>query len=469
MGRVCYHPCQTACNRGQLDEAVGINSVERFLGDEALRRGWQLPTPAADTGKRVLVIGAGPSGLAAAYHLRRFGHAVVICDAGAEAGGMMRTGIPTYRLPRDVLDAEIERMLGLGIELRTGTEIDDLAAAMDGFDAVFLAVGAQLSQRTYIPAGQSAKILDALDVLEAAAEGERPMLGRQVVVYGGGNTAMDAARTARRLGADEALVVYRRTQAQMPANEIELREAVAEGVQMRWLSTISQVEAGRLQIETMELDADGVPQPTGRYQELDADCVILALGQKVDATVVSGLPQVEFSDGVVQVDDQMMTGMAGVFAGGDMVPAQRSVTVAIGHGKHAAYNIDAYLRGTRFEGPLSPDSDLAPAEFSLLNTWYYTDAPRTVRPRLDAVRRVSDFSEVVGGLDVDTALYEARRCLSCGNCFGCDNCFGVCPDNAVLKIDGAHGYAINLDYCKGCGICVAECPCGAIQMEPEVT
>lgn len=465
MGRVCYHPCQTACNRAQLDEAVGINSVERFLGDEAIKQGWALPHPAPSTGRRVLVVGAGPTGLSAAYQLRRLGHAVEIHEAGAQAGGMMRHGIPTFRLPRDVLDIEIARLLELGIDLKLNTPVSDLHGAVGEFDAVFLAIGAQLSHRTYIPAGQSARILDALEVLGRAADGERPHLGRTVVVYGGGNTAMDAARTARRLGADDALIVYRRTRERMPANDIEVDEAGAEGVRMRWLSTIKHVDGGRLQVERMRLDDAGVPQPTGEIEEIAGDTVVLALGQDVDYSMVDTLPGVQIVNGVIQVNEHMMTGFPGVFAGGDMVPATRSVTVGIGHGKVAARNIAAWMDSA----PASSDPGRTSAEFDHLNPWYYSDAPHAVRPRLDAVRRVSDFEEVVGGLDSGTALYEARRCLSCGNCFGCDNCYGVCPDNAVLKIDGAHGYAIDYDYCKGCGLCAAECPCGAIAMEPEIT
>jgi NADPH-dependent glutamate synthase beta subunit-like oxidoreductase len=465
MGRVCYHPCETACNRAQLDKAVGINSVERFLGDEAIRQGWRLPEPAANTGKRVLVVGAGPSGLSAAYQLRLLGHAVEIRDAGAQPGGMMRYGIPTFRLPRDVLDLEIGRLLALGIQLRLNTRVTDLRAELADCDAVFLAVGAQLAHRAYIPAGQSARILEALDLLGQTAGGERPQLGRRVIVYGGGNTAMDAARTARRLGADEALVVYRRTRERMPANDIEVEDAIAEGVRMRWLSTIKHVDGGRLSVERMELDETGFPQPTGEVEELDADTVVLALGEDVDHSLVDTLPDLEIVDGVVRVDARMMTGHPGVFAGGDMVPATRSVTVGIGHGKAAARNIDAWLRG----GPAPVEPAREAATFERLNTWYYSDAPHAVRPRLEAARRMSEFTEVVGGLDPETALYEARRCLSCGNCFGCDNCYGVCPDNAVLKIDGAHGYAIDYDYCKGCGLCAVECPCGAIEMQPETT
>jgi len=467
MGRVCYHPCETACNRGQLDSAVGINSVERFLGDEAIRSGWTLPEPPPLNGVRVLVVGSGPAGLSAAYQLRRLGYAVVIHEAADQAGGMMRLGIPTFRLPRDILDVEIARLLELGIELKLQSKVSDVHATMreGGFSAAFLAIGAQLSHRAYVPAGQSARILSALSVLGDVNSGERPMLGRRVIVYGGGNTAMDAARTARRLGADEALVVYRRTRDRMPANDVEVAEAIDEGVQMRWLSTITQVDGSRVQVERMMLDADGVPQPTGEVEDITADCVLLALGQDVDRSLVDTLPGALLVDGVLQTDDSMMTGAPGVFAGGDAAAGQRSVTAGVGTGKAAARNIHAWLQGTA--AAETPPGDVA--TFDRLNTWYYSDAPHAVRPRLDAARRVSDFAEVVGGLDSESALYEARRCLSCGNCFGCDNCYGVCPDNAVIKIDGAHGYAIDYDYCKGCGICVAECPCGAIEMEPEVT
>jgi NADPH-dependent glutamate synthase beta subunit-like oxidoreductase len=465
MGRVCYHPCETACNRAQVDTAVGINSVERFLGDEAIRRGWQLPGPGAPTGKRVLVVGAGPSGLAAAYHLRRLGHEVEIHEAGSQAGGMMRFGIPTFRLPRDILDIEIARLLKIGITLTVGSRVADLAATMHSgrFDAAYLAIGAQLSHRAYIPAGQAARILDALSVLGEVAQGNRPQLGRSVIVYGGGNTAMDAARTARRLGAEEAIVVYRRTKAQMPANEVELQEALDEGVRIKWLRTITQVSGGSLMLEKMKLDDNGVPEPTGEFEQLAGDAVVLALGQDVDRSLLDTVPGLTIDDGVVQVDDTMMTGCEGVFAGGDAAPSTRSVTAGIGQGRAVARHIDEWLR----HAVTRPTDNRIPVPVDALNPWYYSEAPHAVRPRLEAARRTADFSEVVGGLNADTALYEARRCMSCGNCFGCDNCLGVCPDNAVVTIEGAHGYAFDYDYCKGCGLCAEECPCGAIVMQPE--
>lgn len=472
MGRVCYHPCQTACNRAQLDQPVGINSVERFLGDVALQERWPLPMDAVDSGKRVLVVGAGPSGLSAAYHLRRFGHTVVIHDAGPRPGGMMRFGIPSYRLPRDILDAEIQRILDAGVDLHLDSAVTDVVAAKEagGFDAVFVAVGAQLGKRAYVPAGESARILDAVSLLRQMEGEERPHLGRRVVVYGGGNTAMDAARTARRLGAEEAIVVYRRTRDRMPAHDVEVEEALEEGVLIRWLSTIKNFDAGSMTVEKMELDESGFPQPTGEFEDLDADSLVLALGQDSDLGLLENAAGIEISHGVVQVDERMMTGADGIFAGGDMVPSERTVTVAVGHGKQAARNIDGWLRGIPFQHAPRPPL----ATFDRLNTWYYTDAPKTMRPTLDAARRVATFDEVKAGLDEDTAVYESRRCLSCGNCFGCDNCFGVCPDNAVLKLprgsgEGDHGrdYSFDLDYCKGCGICVNECPSGAIVMIPE--
>lgn len=462
MGRVCYHPCQTACNRGQVDEAVGINAIERFLGDKAIEQGWNVSVDAAPSGKHVLVVGAGPSGLSAAYHLRRLGHEVTVKDAGPMAGGMMRFGIPKYRLPREVLDAEIKRIEDLGVRFEFNSKVENVDDVADDFDAVFLAVGAHIGRHADIPAGGSAKVMDAVQLL-ADMEGEdKPMLGRRVVIYGGGNTAIDAARTAKRLGAEEAVIVYRRNRDRMPAHDSEVTEAEEEGIMMRWLSTIKHIDGGKLTVEKMELDENGFPQPTGEFEELGADSVVMALGQESDLGLVERARDIEIDKGVVQVDGQMMTGRRGVFAGGDMVPSERTVTVAIGHGKKAARYIDAFLHGTEYhKPPITGD-----ATYDRLTNWYYADAPHRVRAKIESARRSSTFDEVVQGLDQDSALFEARRCMSCGNCFGCDNCFGVCPDNAIKKIKPGE-YEFKYDYCKGCGICVEECPCGSIMMVPE--
>jgi 2-oxoacid:acceptor oxidoreductase delta subunit (pyruvate/2-ketoisovalerate family) len=465
-GRVCYHPCETACNRGQLDEPVSIHAVERFLGDYAIEQGWQVEAGVA-TGKRVLVVGAGPSGLSAAYHLARLGHAVTIIEAGPKPGGMMRFGIPQYRLPRNVLDAEIARIVAMGVSIHLNEKVDNLETIIKegGFDAVFLAIGAHLSKRVDIPGRDAGRMIDALGFLKGMDGRTVPKIGRRVVVYGGGDTAIDAARTAKRLGAEETILIYRRDRGHMPAHDFEVEEALEEGVLTRWLHTLRQVNNTTLTVEEMTLDEQGRPQPTGRMETLEADTVILAVGQEVDTGFLENVPGLDISsDGVIQVDASMMTGRAGVFAGGDMVPAERTVTVATGHGKKAARHIDAYLRGSEYRKPL-PNTV---ATYDRLNTWYYTDADKSRQPYLDLARRRASFEEVVGGLDKDTALLEARRCLSCGNCFECDTCYGVCPDNAIIKLGPGQRYEVNYDYCKGCGVCAEECPCGAIDMVKEV-
>ena len=456
-GRVCYHPCESVCNRANLDSAVSIHSVERFLGDLAIERQWAFDPPAVRSGRRVLIIGAGPSGLSAAYHLARLGHEVEVRDAGDVPGGMMRYGIPSYRMPRDVLDAEIGRIAAMGVRFTCGHRVEDLDAERreGGFDAAFVAVGAHLSKRVDIPAKDAGPIVDAVSFLRSVASGERPVIGRRVAVYGGGNTAMDAARVARRLGANDALIVYRRTREQMPAHEMEAEEAEREGVQINWLRTITAFDGPELTIEAMELDENGFPQPTGRFETLAADTVILALGQESDTAFLRQVPGVEIArDGVVQVSPAMMTGCPGVFAGGDMVPAERTVTVGVGHGKKAARNIDAWLRET---APVSAAKhDLV--SFDMLNLWYFGDAARREQPEAPPEQRTADFTEVLGGLSEQEATYEARRCLSCGNCCECDGCLGACPEDAVIKLGVGYRYEFDYDKCTGCRACLRAVP-----------
>ncbi|MCC8987318.1 MAG: NAD(P)-binding protein [Candidatus Contendobacter sp.] len=464
-GRVCYHPCETACNRGKLDSSVSIHAVERFLGDLALQENWQFEVSAPSSGKRVLVVGAGPSGLSAAYHLARLGHEVEIYEAGPMAGGMMHFGIPSYRLPRDVLDAEIKRIETMGVKIVLNHRVDDLLAEkrQGDFDAIFVAVGAHISKRTDIPSRDAGKMFDAISFLKDVESGSAPKLGRRVAIYGGGNTAMDAARVAKRLGY-EPLIIYRRDRAHMPAHDFEATEALEEGVKIHWLRTIKNIEETKFTVEVMEVDEKGRPRPTGQFETLEADALIMALGQDVDTSFMQKVPGVQFkADGVVIVNDQMMTGSPGLFAGGDMVPSDRTVTIGVGHGKKAARNIDAWLRGEAYVKP--PRHDLA--TFDKLHVWYYTDAAQRPQGHLDIKGRQSSFEEVVGGLTQKEALYEAKRCLSCGNCYECDGCFGACPEDAVIKLGPGKRYRYDYDLCTGCAVCFEQCPCHAIEMIPE--
>ena len=465
MGRVCYHTCEGKCNRGFLDETVGINSVERFLGDYALEHNLAFKKPVHETGKRVLIVGAGPAGLSAAYHLRRFGHTVHIVEMGHEPGGMMRYGIPIYRLPRDILDGEIKRITDMGVTIECDHRIEDILAEkkQGKYDAVLLGIGASTSTNVDIPAGDTTRILNALKVLGDIAEKGDIEIGRRVAVYGGGNTAVDVARSLRRLGA-EPVIVYRRNRDKMPANEEEMDAAIEEGIQVNWLSTISQASKGSLKIEKMALDDKGRPQPTGEFEEMPADAVVLAIGQNVEHDAIDKLEGLKTEwDAVVVDKNDMMTSLDGIFAAGDMVPGNRTVTDAIGMGKHAARGINGWFKGQKYIR-MEKHAD---AKFEDMHPWYYTDAPRTVRPQLELARRTNTFDEVQHGLTEENAIFEARRCLSCGNCFECDNCYGVCPDNAVIKLGPGKGYEFNYDFCKGCGVCAQECPCGHIDMVPE--
>lgn len=464
-GRVCYHPCESACNRAELDSAVSIHAVERALGDMALAEGWTPTVDASASGKRVLVVGGGPSGLSCAYHLARLGHAVEIREAGPLAGGMMHFGIPAYRLPRDILAGEIARLERMGVAITLNHKVEDLLSEMrdGGFDAAFVAVGAHLGKKTEIPARDAGKMLDAVQFLKSVELGEAPKLGRRVAIYGGGNTAMDAARVAVRLG-HEPLIIYRRDREHMPAHAFEADEALDEGVQIHWLRTIKSIDATQMTVEEMELGDDGRPRGTGRFETLEADDLILALGQDTDTGFLRAVPDIAFKeDGTVVVDPTMMTGHAGIFAGGDMVPSERTVTIAVGHGKKAARHIDGYLLGQRYVKSPSPDL----ASFDKLHLWFYTEAARRMQGQLEMGERRAGFGEVVQGLTETEASYEAQRCLSCGNCFECDGCYGACPEDAVIKLGPGKRYRYDYDRCTGCAVCFEQCPSHAITMVPE--
>lgn len=464
-GRVCYHPCESDCNRSHIDSTVSIHAIERFLGDMARDQNWRPHLTRPPSGKRVLVVGAGPSGLSGAFHLTRLGHHVEIHEAGPLPGGMMHFGIPAYRLPRDVLNDEVRRIEDMGVKIVLDHKVDAVLAEKEAgnFDAVFIAVGAHLAKKVDIPARDAGQILDAVSFLRDVETGNVPRLGRRVAVYGGGNTAMDAARTAKRLGVDEALIIYRRDQEHMPAHDFEAEEALAEGVKINWLRTIKEIDASAFKVEVMQIE-DGRPVGTGRFEMLEADSLILALGQNTDTGFLRQVPGVAFEDdGTVVVGPDMMTGAEGIFAGGDMVPSERTVTVAVGHGKKAARYIDGWLRAE----PYMSVKKNPVVGFERLHVWYQTHAPQREETHLAPQQATAGFDEIVSGLSEDEVHYEAQRCLSCGNCFECDGCYAACPEDAIVKLGPGKRYRYNYNACTGCAVCFEQCPCHAIEMVVE--
>jgi NADPH-dependent glutamate synthase beta subunit-like oxidoreductase len=383
---------------------------------------------------------------------------------------MMHFGIPAYRLPRADLMKEIRRIEAMGVKIVLDRSVDDVAAVKlaGDFDAVFVAIGTQLAKRIDIPARDASRVLTAIGLLHDTDAGTPPKLGRRVAIVGAGNTAMDAARTAKRLGVDEAVIVFISDRAHMEAHAFEAEEAVSEGIKIKWLSSVRDIAEGRIQVELMALDAQGTPQPTGQFETLEADAVVLAVGQQADSGFLRKLSGVEFKpDGTVLVAPDMMTGAPGVFAGGDLVPGDRTVTTAVGHGRKAAGHIDAWLaREVRPVLP-APVATRKGVSFAMLNLPIYSDASPSMPRELPVEQRVRGFEEIFAGVDEAEALHEARRCLSCGNCFECDNCYAACPQEAIAKRGPTLGYEIDMGVCTGCAVCVDQCPCHAMEMIPE--
>lgn len=481
MGRVCYHTCEGGCNRREHDEAVAIHEVERFIGDYGLERGLQVQPGPALSQKEVGIVGAGPAGLSAAYHLRRLGYRVVVYEAQELLGGLLRHGIPSYRLPKGIVEGEIGRLYGLGIAFQTGVRIgvdvpwEELERR---HGELFIAIGAHQETDPSIPGTKREGVFRGLSFLEAVNLGRGPAVGKVTVVVGGGNSALDCARAARRLGA-EVTVVYRRTEAEMPAYEEEVQAARQEGVKFVFLAgpeeiigdrRITGIRLSRMRLE--EPDASGRRRPvtTGETFDLACDSVILAIGESVS---MEDLPSM-FSKGGrwLEADHEGATGKPGFFAGGDVLDIPHTVTHAIASGRRAAFALDRLFgRGQgaavlkKNQGPFRRRN---PAEeavfFDGLNPFYFDRRPRTKTLHLSAPERVRDFRETVLAFSEEEAVAEARRCFVCGSCTECGNCQIFCPDLSVKRDTAGFGYVIDLDYCKGCGVCVRECPRGAMKM-----
>jgi NADPH-dependent glutamate synthase beta subunit-like oxidoreductase len=489
-GRVCFHPCESACNRKDFDKAVSINALERFLSD------FEVPLEQNESMSRhqVAIVGSGPSGMACAYYLARLGHRVMVFEAQETMGGLLRAGIPPYRLPREVVDREIEKLRDLGIEFKSGFQIDRKNwNSLGNFEAVFLSFGAGQDIPFSPSRGSSGKVISGLNFLRSVYKGEKVSLGKKVVVIGGGNTAVDAARVALRLGSFPT-VIYRRSRDEMPAFHSEVDDAIEEGVEMIFLASPVNIESrGRsLLIECIknrlgEKGEDGRPQPIpieGSPFILKANTILSATGE---VPALSLLPQeIQVSNGLVSVDSLGSTNLPGLFAGGDLINQPRSVVHAIGSGKRGAIAIDRYLRGQSgrewlqglsvgekgslsfkqyCEGTFSQENKEV-IRSENLNFSYFTVKERHDRRKIPEGTGAS-FQEVYGNLSPEEALGEAQRCFSCGMCYFCDNCYLFCPDGSVLKQDDEVMNMIDYEYCKGCGICENECPVGVINMEKE--
>jgi NADPH-dependent glutamate synthase beta subunit-like oxidoreductase len=472
-GRVCYHPCERQCNRLELDKPVAVHAVERAIAEEALARRFELAFGGVSQQAPVAVVGSGPAGLSAAHHLARRGYAVTVFDAMPEPGGMLRYGIPSYRLPRPALDGEIDLLRAMGVTFvgnsRFGANrtFDEL----DRFAATFVAIGAHRSKRAGVPGEHLDGVRSGVEFLREINAGTLAPMHGNTIVIGGGNTALDAARVAVRLGS-RAMIVYRRSRQDMPAHPDEIAQAEAEGIEIVFYAAPIEFSSGNGRVSQVRFqrmrpgapDASGRPRPEpipGSTFDTPADYVFTAIGEDVETDLLGGFLEPE--RGRLRTDSFGRTGRPAVFAGGDAATGAGTVVEAIGSGRVAAETIDGFLHG---QDPVAATgaTRVGPAE---LNLFYFGRADRARPGMLVPERAVSDFSEVVADLTWEQAVAEAGRCFTCGSCTQCDNCLVFCPDAAIRRNPATGGYEIDMAHCKGCGICAAECPRGAVVFSPE--
>jgi len=468
-GRVCPHPCEDACNRSAKEGAVAINALERFIGDFGIAYGLKLSHLGDERRQeRIAIVGAGPAGLSCAYQLARQGHPVTVFEAFDRPGGMLRYGIPRYRLPREVLDAEIQRILDLGVELRCRTSVGCTVSLEDvrsEFRAVFVGIGAHRGVKLGVPGEDAPNVFTGTGFLNRVNSGEHVDVGDRVVVIGGGDTAIDAARVGRRLGADVTLL-YRRTRAEMPAIKPEIDGALEEGVRLESLAAPIEIlqRDGRavgmrcIRMELGEPDRSGRPRPVpkpGSEFDLETSSIIAAISQEPDLSAITGLREAK---DWITIDDWGATTEPSVFAGGDGV-GLGLVTTAIAQGRVAAEAIAAHLRNTRIERPVLPPT-VTPERMKI---GWYKDFARHERSHVAVAERGFD-TEIENGLSEAEVLAEAKRCMSCGMCMDCETCWMYCTNSCFVRLPKGEHCRVKLELCNGCKKCAEECPSGYIEM-----
>lgn len=486
MGRVCPHPCEGHCNRKEKEAPVAINAVERFIGDFALEHGLKAERIEGEgpKDKKVAVIGAGPSGLSVAYQLARRGYPVTVFESLPKPGGMLRYGIPVYRLPREILDAEIQRILDLGVELRCDCKVGKdvtFDQLRKDFDAIYVAIGAHQGKTLGVPGEDGPGIWTGTEFLNHANSGKTVEIGGNVVVIGGGDTAIDAARVSKRVTMDSAAlskrmgadvtILYRRTRAEMPAIEREIEEALEEGIDIVYLAAPKEIlrdEEGKVRamvVQRMELgepDASGRRRPVpieGDTYELPVETVITAVSQQPE---LGALGSKELGSGWLNADEWGRTGVDGIWTGGDNINLGIATT-SIGQARSAADAIHAFLQGTE---PRKEDRGATIGTDRMKLDWYEEKQrhDRRVIPPDERLKR--PYDEVDLGMTPEDAIAETARCMSCGRCFGCENCWMYCQNNVFAKDpDPLHSYFFQIkkmELCDGCKKCWEECPCGFI-------